>query len=263
MNMWEYIKNAFLSSGILRTLIIVVVGVLIIFIVMKIVSNVLKRVRIEKAAHNLIKTLVKAVLWLLLGLIIASSLGIDVTGIVALASVVTLAISLALQNMLGNIIGGFTLLNTHPFKAGDYVEIADRSGTVKDIGIAYTRLITPDNKIISIPNNAVVADEIVNYSTTGTRRVEIKINASYDCPIEKVEAALCEAARVDGVMEKPAAFVSIIEYGDSAISYAVRVWTKTEDYWSVHFAIMHKIRTVFEEQGIKMTHPHINVHLDK
>ena len=263
MNMWDYIKNAILSSGILRTLVIGAVGVLIILIVMKIVCKVLERGRIEKAAHNLIRTLVKTVLWVLLGLILASSLGIDVTGIVALASVITLAISLALQNMLANVIGGFTLLNTHPFKAGDYVEIADQSGTVKDIGIAYTRLITPDNKIVSIPNSSVVADEIVNYTTTGTRRVEIKTSASYDCAIETVESALNEAARVDGVLDEPASFVSVIEYGDSAISYVVRVWTKTEDYWTVHFAIMHKIKEVFEKQGIAMTYPHINVHLDK
>ena len=157
---------------------------------MKLISKALEKGHMEKAAHNLIKTLTKTVLWVLLGLVLASSLGIDVTGIVALASVISLAVSLALQNLLGNVIGGFTLLYTHPFGSGDYVEIASQSGTIKDVGIAYTRLITPDNKIVSIPNSAVVAEQIVNYTTMGTRRLDISVSASYDAPVKVVEDAL-------------------------------------------------------------------------
>ena len=143
------------------------------------------------------------------------------------------------------------------------MEIAGQSGTVVDVGIAYTRLTTPDNKMISIPNSAVVAAQIVNYSSTGTRRVDIPITASYDCPVEKVEQALRIASQVPGILEEPAPFVSVTEYGDSAISYVVRVWVKTEDYWNVHFAIVHNIKTQFDADGIEMTYPHLNVHLDK
>lgn len=256
-------KALSLSEVLLKATIIAVVGIFVIRIAMRLMAKMLEKSKLEKAAHRLLKTVVKVLLYALLALMVASSLGVDVTGIVALASVLTLAVSLALQNMLANVFGGFTLLNTHPFGSGDYVEIAGQSGTVVDVGIAYTRLTTPDNKMISIPNSAVVAAQIVNYSSTGTRRVDIPITASYDCPVEKVEQALRTASQVPGILEEPAPFVSVTEYGDSAISYVVRVWVKTEDYWNVHFAIVHNIKTQFDADGIEMTYPHLNVHLDK
>ena len=252
-----------LSEVILKSVVIAVAGIFLIRLAMKILGRMLEKSKLDKAAHRLLKTVIKILLFGLLALMVASSLHLDVTGIVALASVLTLAVSLALQDMLANVFGGFTLLNTRPFSSGDYVEIAGQSGTVQDIGIAYTRLTTPDNKLVAIPNSAVVAAQIVNYSCTGKRRVEIKISASYDAPVEKVEEALRKASQVPCVLEDPASFVSVTEYGDSAISYVIRVWTETADYWTVHFAILHNIKTQFEADGIEMTYPHLNVHLDK
>jgi small conductance mechanosensitive channel len=196
-------------------------------------------------------------------LIAASSLGIDVSGIIALASVLTLAISLSVQNALSNVIGGFTLLYTKPFKSGDYVEIASESGTVDEIGMSYTKLITPDNKVIYIPNSAVVAADIVNFTVSGTRRVDLTISASYDAPTDQVIAALYDAAKVPGVMTDPAPFAAVNKYGDSAIEYVLRVWTKTDDYWDVNFAINEKVRASFSQSNIEMTYPHLNVHIQK
>ena len=262
---WKVLLNKLLASGevLLKATIIAGIGILVIRIVMSLVTKMLEKSKLEKAAHRLLKTVLRVLLYALLALMVASSLGLDVTGIVALASVLTLAISLALQNMLSNVFGGFTLLNTHPFGAGDFVEVAGQSGTVVDVGIAYTRLTTPDNKMVSIPNSAVVAAQIVNYSSIGTRRVDVPITASYNAPVEKVEQALRNAAQVPGILEDPAPFISVTEYGDSAISYVVRVWVKSEDYWDVHFAIVHNIKKQFEADGIEMTYPHLNVHLDK
>ena len=143
------------------------------------------------------------------------------------------------------------------------MEIAGQSGTVKEVGIAYTKLTTPDNKLVSIPNSAVVAAEIVNYSVTGTRRVEVKITTSYDADPDIVVAALLEAAQDDRVLADPAPFATLTEYGDHAIGYVVRVWTKTEDYWNVYHKINRGIHDIFKEKGIEMTYPHLNVHLDK
>lgn len=244
-------------------LIIAVVGILVIRIIMVIVKKALEKSRQEKAAHSLIKSLTRVVLWILLALIVASALGVDVTGVVALASVLTLAVSLALQNALANVIGGFTLLYTHPFSSGDFVEIAGQSGTVEEIGLAYTKLATPDNKMISIPNSSVVAAQIVNYTVTGTRRVDVTVSASYEVPTQKVIDALLQAGTLDKVLLDPAPFAAVNRYGESAIEYVVRVWTKTEDYWDVNFAVQQNIKNVFDAQGIAMTYPHLNVHLDK
>ena len=254
-----------LLSRLLPAVIIAAVGFLLIQVIMKLLDKALAKSKLEKAAFSLIKTLVKTVLLVLLGLIVASKLGIDVTGIVALASAITLAFSLALQNLLANVIGGFTILYTHPFHSGDYVEIAGQGGTVNEVGISYTKLTTADNKLISIPNSAVVAAEIVNYTTLGLRRVSIDISASYDAPAQLVIDTLVSTAAADSRVlaepEKP--YAVLMRYGDSAINYSLRYWVKGDDYWDTVFDINKNIKVAFDAAGIEMTYPHLNVHLDK
>ncbi|MDO5546538.1 MAG: mechanosensitive ion channel family protein [Eubacteriales bacterium] len=257
----------FLRSTLFKNLsaavVILVIGVLIIRVIMKLLSASLSRSRLEKAAHSLILSLAKAAMYILLFLIAASTLGIDVSSIVALASVLTLALSLALQNMVSNVMGGFTILYTHPFHSGDYVEIAGQGGTVREINMTYTVLSTPDNRVVSIPNSAVVAAQIINYSCADSRRVEIDVSASYDAPTQKVLDALVQAGTVDNVLLEPAPAAVITDYGDSAISYSLRLWVKPADYWDMYFLVMQRVKDIFDQQGIEMTYPHLNVHLDK
>ena len=257
------ILTQLLSSTLFKALIVLVIGVLVIRIIMKVVRITLEKSRLEKAAHTLILSLAKTAMYILLALITASTLGIDVTSIVALASVLTLALSLALQNMVSNIIGGFTILYTHPFHSGDYVEIAGQGGTVKEINMTYTMLSTPDNKLISIPNSAVVAAQIVNYSASETRRVEVVVSASYDMPTQKVIDALVLAGTVDNALLDPAPMAVVSNYGESAIQYSLRLWVRNADYWDVYFQVNQRVKNIFDEQGIAMTYPHLNVHLDK
>ncbi|MBQ2785610.1 MAG: mechanosensitive ion channel [Oscillospiraceae bacterium] len=253
-----------LATKILAAVVIAVIGCLLIRLVMNLLVKVLEKSKLEKAAYSLVKTLVRTALYVLLALIVASSLGIDVTGIVALASVATLAVSLALQNMLANVIGGFTLLYTHPFKSGDYVEIAGQSGTVTEIGMSYTKLNTPDNKMISIPNSAVVAAQIVNYTTMGTRRAEITVTAAYSAPAEKVIETLLEVAKDERILQEPAApFAALTGYGESSIGYVLRFWVNGSDYWDVYYKVNREIKVAFDKAGVEMTYPHLNVHLDK
>ena len=165
--------------------------------------------------------------------------------------------------MVSNVIGGFTILSTHPFHSGDYVEIAGQSGTVQEINMSYTMLATPDNKLVSIPNSAVVAAQIVNYTSAESRRVDIPVSAAYSAPTQKVIDALALAGTVDNALLDPAPQAVITGYGDSAISYSLRVWVKSADYWDVYFSVTQRIKTIFDEQGIEMTYPHLNVHLDR
>lgn len=261
---WATTQGLSLVSLVLKAVIIAVVGILLIRIVQKLVEKMLEKSKLEKAAHSLILTLTKTVLYILLALILASSVGIDVTGIVALASVVTLAVSLSLQNMLANVVGGFTILYTHPFGSGDFVEIAGQSGTVSEVGMTYTKLLTPDNKLVSIPNSAVVSAEIVNYTVTGTRRVDISVSASYDVPVQKVIDTLVSCADERSVLTEPEKpYAVLTSYGDSVVNYQLRFWVKGEDYWDANFAVSQKIKAVFEEKGVAMSYPHLNVHLDK
>ena len=263
MDMLSRLVEGGILDKALFAVILAVAGILAIRILMRILRSALNRSGLEKAAHTLILSLTATTLYILLGLSVASGLGIDVTGIVALASVLTLALSLALQNMLANVIGGFTILYTKPFHSGDYVEIAGQGGTVREINMSYTKLLTPDNKEVSIPNSAVVAAQVVNYSAQPTRRVEVKISASYDAPTQRVIDALALAGTMDNVLLEPAPRAVILGYGDSAIEYSLRVWVKNEHYWDVHFALTQRVKDIFDDQGISMTYPHLNVHLDK
>lgn len=255
--------GTYATTRLLPALILLVLGLLAIRVVLQLVGNLLNRSKLEKAAHALITSVVRVALYILLFLILASYLGIDVTSIVALASVLTLAVSLAVQNALANVFGGFTLLCTHPFATGDFVEIAGQSGTVREIGLTYTKMATADNKLISVPNSAVTAAQIINYTALGCRRVEVEVSAAYSAPVEQVLEALVQAADVPGVHNHPAPSAVVLTYGDSAIRYKLHLWCDSADYWSCHFAATQKVQEVFRQKGIEMTYPHLNVHIDK
>jgi small conductance mechanosensitive channel len=122
-------------------------------------------------------------------------------------------------------------------------------------------LATPDNKMISIPNSAVVAAQIVNYSASETRRVDVAVSASYTAPVQTVIDALVSAGTVEKVLADPAPVAVVSAYGESAIAYSLRLWVKNADYWDVYFQVNQRVKAVFEEQGIEMTYPHLNVHL--
>lgn len=242
---------------------ILTVGLLVIKVAANLVRKALLRSKLEKAAHSMIIGVVRVLLYVLLLINIASALGIDITGVVALASVLTLAVSLALQNMLANVMGGFTILTTHPFHSGDYVDIGGQSGTVEEISMTYTRLATPDNKIVSIPNNTVVGSQITNYSVAGTRRVDVEVSASYDMAAQDVIDALLQAGDVEKVLKDPAPFAAVSNYGESAIGYTLRLWVKSQDYWDVFYQVNQRIQQVFAENHIEMSYPHLNVHLNQ
>lgn len=257
------LSGSLFFKKLMGTVLVLVIGVLVIRVIMRLITAALEKSHLEKAAHSLILSLARAAMYILLFLIAASQMGIDVSSIVALASVLTLALSLALQNMVSNLIGGFVILYTHPFHSGDYVEIAGQGGTVKEISMTYTVLATPDNRIISIPNSAVAAAQVVNYSSADSRRVELTVTASYDAPTQKVLDALVLAGTVDNALLNPAPSAVIVSYDDSAIRYSLRIWVKPGDYWDVYFQVNQRIKDIFDQQGIEMTYPHLNVHLDK
>jgi small conductance mechanosensitive channel len=143
------------------------------------------------------------------------------------------------------------------------VEIGTDAGTVAEIGMTYTKLQTPDNKLISIPNSTVVSSDIVNYSITGTRRVDITVTAVYTEDARKVMDALIQAATHDKVLLDPAPVAVIEAYGDNGITYALRVWTKTDDYWDVFYLINQNVRDIFLAQDIKMAYPHMHVYMEQ
>ena len=267
--MLEFIKNtldvvgSFALRKALPALVIAVIGILAIRLLTRLLAVALEKTKLEKAAHKLILSVLRIVLYILLGLIAASSLGIDVTGIVALASVLTLAVSLSVQNFLTNVFGGFTLLTNKPFTSGDFVEIAGQSGTVKEIGLTYTKLATADNKLISIPNSSVVAAEIINYSATGTRRLDINLMVSYGVSAQTVLEIMEEASCQPQVLAEPGKVIAMKEYNEQSITYGMMLWCNTADYWDLKFAVNRELDRLAQDRGIRFYAPQLSVKMEK
>ena len=156
------------------------------------------------------------------------------------------------------------LLSVKPFKAGDYVELGGVGGTVREIGFIHTKISTPDNKIIYIPNSEVSSSKIVNYTNEGKRRIDLVFSAGYNCPIETVKLAIREAVeKFPKVYADPAPFVRASAYKDSVIEYTVRVWCGTDDYWDLYYDIIEAVSESYARHGVEMSYPHVNVHMAK
>ena len=220
--------------------------------------------KIEPTARSFIRSALTIVLKILLVVTIAAILGVPMTSMVAVISSCGLAIGLALQGSLSNIAGGFILTVFKPFVVGDYIKSGEFEGTVKAINIFYTKIITPDNKIIVIPNSKVSDSALTDYNAFPTRRVDINITAAYSEDSDVVKKALIDVANNNDKIEKDPAPVAVISsFDDSAVSYQLRVWTKTEDYWDVKFDVTEKIKKVFEERNIQIPFPQMDVHITK
>lgn len=249
-------------GGILRVVVLLLIGYLIIRMLMRVVDRLLDRSKSVADIRVYIRSGVHIFLWFLLALMVAGSLDIDVTSIIAMLSVAGLAVSLALQNTLSNLAGGLQILVTKPFVVGDYIDAEGTAGTVAEIGLAYTKLTTPDAKRISVPNSQMASAKVTNYTNENGRRVDIVFSASYDAPTTTVKTAIQEVLDgIEGVRRDPAPVIWINAYGASSIDYVVRAWTGTQEYWDVYYAIMEGVRESFARHGVEMTYNHLNVHL--
>ena len=260
---WDKYLGTHALSKIIAAAILLVVCVVFIKILMRLTSRVLERSRLEKSAHGFIRTMVRLVLVFIAIMLIAGTLGVDTSSLLAIFSIAGLAISLSVQNALSNTISAVMLLTSKPYKVGDYIAVSGMEGTVREIGILYTRLVTLDGRDIRIPNSQVLAGSITNYSSEENRRVVLTISAGYDADIETVKAALRRAAQDDRVLPDEPVFARVSKYADSCTEYTLRFLVRSADYWPVYFDVLENVKRVFDEAGIQMTYPHINVHMDR
>lgn len=249
-------------SRVISIAILAVCCVLVIKLVQRFLNRLLTRGKVEKSLHSFLRNSVNILLWFLFVLIMASAIGIDVTSLVAVLSVAGLAVSLAVQGSLSNLAGGIQVLTAKPFKVGDYIETNSVSGTVKEIGMAHTKLVTVDNKLIYIPNSEIAGAKIINYNPEERRRVDLVFSASYDDATEKVIAAIREVIDAHPMaLKDPEPFVRLSAFKDSCIDYTVRIWCETGDYWTLYYDLLEQVRTSFDRHGVTMTYPHMNVHI--
>ncbi|MBR3474029.1 MAG: mechanosensitive ion channel [Oscillospiraceae bacterium] len=244
-----------------------ILTLVICFIIIKIVTAGINKAlgkskKLDATLRGFVTSAIKAVLWVIALIIVANALGINTSSLVALVSVVGLALSLSVQNILSNLFSGLTLLITKPFAAGDFVEVGGKTGLVKTVGLFYTQLDTLDNVAVSIPNSDVTAAAVNNYSREELRRVDRTFTTSYECTTDEVKAAIADAISKDErILQDPAPFVRLIDYKGSTVEYVVRVWCKSADYWTVYFNLNENVRESFAKHGVKFSYEHVNVHI--
>ena len=255
--------KSFTVDRILASAVLLLICLLVIRIITRVLNKILDRSsRVDPRMRRYITAASKALLYILTVLIVVDSLGVPITSLVALFSVLSLAISLAVQDVLGNIAGGLVILFSKPFQLGDYIETPDGSGTVSTIDLTYTKLATPDGQSLMLPNSTLADSRIVNYTQLGTRRMDIAVGVAYEDSAASVRAAgLAAVAATPDILADPAPEVVLTNYGDSAIEYHIRCWSRVETYWKARNLLMENIKLTFEEAGVTMTYNHLNVHV--
>ena len=260
----NFLKQLITTAGlrILYAVLIIVVGLKLIKFFAKRCEKSKWYRRIDRSVAHFIVTSLNVILKILIFVSAALVLGIPATSFVAILTSAGVAIGLALQGSLSNFAGGLMILIFKPFRIGDYIESAEVSGTVQDISIFYTVLITPDNKTIHCPNGALSNTHVTNYSEQETRRVEIPVSVSYDADVETVKQLLSEtAAANEMILPDVAPFVRLSECADSSLDFTVRVWCKNADYWTVKFDLTEAIHASLSAAGIEIPYPQMDIHL--
>ena len=261
-----------LLSWCLGTGIKIIISLLILIISFRVI-NVISR-KIERRAKNdnkHDKTITKVLTYIgkvgakaIIVICIVGYLGIDTSGLTALVTSLGVCAGLAVNGALSNLAGGVLILFTRPFKIDDYIEVegCEIAGTVEDIQIVCTKLRTPDNKTIYVPNGTLSNSNIINYSEKDTRRVGFTFTISYDNDFEKAKAIIMDVCTShDLVLPDPAPFVRLAEHGQNSLNITARVWVKSNDYWTVHFDILEAVKKSFDENGITIPYNQLDVHI--
>lgn len=268
--MAETVKNFFTNNFVNVCIKLVVTGLILIigFWIASIISKLIKKGvvfrRADASVRGFADSAVSLVLKILVVITAAAYLGVPMASVITVLGSVGLALGLALQGGLSNVAGGVILILSRPFSIGDYVSVGDKAGTVKHIGIYYTTLITLDNQKIVIPNGVVTGSEITDFSAGGTRRIDLDFGVAYSSDTDEVRKALLKVANTnEKILQDPAPEVVMSEHSDSSLKFTLRAWIKTEDYWDVRFTTIENAKRAFDDAGIQIPFPQLDVHFDK
>ena len=229
------------------------------------ITNLIKKSktfqRLDDGIESFVASLIEILLKAIVVITVVSIMGINLSAAVTALASVGLTFGLAFQGALSNFAGGFIILVFRPFKVGDYIDTHTDSGTVESIAIFHTRLRTPDNKIISVPNGALSNSSIINYSALPTRRLDFSFSVEYGSDINKVKEVLVAIAEgQESRLEEQPIVCKVQSFGESGINIILRLWVNKEDYWDTCFNINEQVNEAFKEQGIVIPYPQIQVH---
>ncbi len=252
----EYFVN------IVSALLTLVIGIFI----ARMVSNAIHKIMLKKQVDGIVASFTSNMTkYLILAFVTVAALsrvGIQTASLVAIIGAAGLAIGLALQGSLSNFAAGVLLIIFRPIKKGEFVEVSGVAGSVESVQIFTTVLITSDNKMVVVPNNNILSNNIINYTRTGQRRIDLVIGVSYSADLKKTRAIIEQVLQSnDKVLKDPAWTIGVLALADSSVNFAVRSWAKSSDYWDVYFSLHENIKTALDEAGIEIPFPQREVHL--
>ena len=249
---------------IVMAIVVLVVGLWIINRLVRIVGRTMEKRDVSVSLSGFLRSMLSILLKIMLLISIAEMAGIKTTSFIAVLGAAGLAVGLALQGTLANFAGGVMILLFKPFKVGDLVETQGHIGSVKEIHIFVTILLSPENKTVILPNAAVSNGDIVNYTTEGVIRVDMTFGISYESNIKDAKDVLMKIIENHPkVLKEPAPFVGVKELADSSVNLAVRPYSKPEDYWDIYFKVYEEGKIALDEAGISIPFPQMDVHIEK
>ena len=251
-----------LGERVLAALVIFIVGKYIIKWINRLFAKVLENRKVEAGVQTFLRSMVNILMIIMLAMAVIGRLGIELTGFAALLASAGVAVGMALSGNLQNLAGGLIILVFRPYKVGDYIESGtDASGTVQEIQIFHTVLVTPDNKVIYAPNGVMSNALCTNYSHKEERRVDFTFSFEYGEDFEKVRAVLLKVIAADSrILTTPEPFIELGAMADSSVNVTVRVWVKSADYWNVFFGMNKEVYATFNKEGINIPYPQMVVH---
>ena len=227
-------------------------------------KKLMEKANIDQTLVEFAESLIYFVLLLVVVLASLNTLGVNTTSFIAIFGAAGLAIGLALQGSLANIGAAVLIIVFRPFKVGDFVEAGGATGTVEDVNLFSTIIAPLDNRTIIVPNSSIVAGNITNFSKKSQRRVDHVFGIGYDDDLKLAKETLVDIMKADSrILAEPAPFVAVSELADSSVNFTFRAWVKNEDYWDVYFDTIEKVKLTFDEKGISIPYPQIDVHADK
>lgn len=240
------------------------IGKFIVKKIMTIMKNIMTKANVDRTLAEFLANVIYFTLLIVVILASLNTLGINTTSFLAVFGAASLAIGLALKDSLSNIGAAVLIIIFRPFNVGDYIDAAGASGTIEEINLFSTIMVTPDNKTIMIPNASVIGSNIINYSNKPTRRVSLVFGIDYNDDLKLAKETLMQIIKEDKrVLQEPAPFVAVGELADNSVNFVFRVWVKTEEYWDVHFDMLEKVKLAFDDKGISIPFPQMSIHLQE
>lgn len=252
------------GAKVLLAIVVLIAGLWIIGRMARGMETILLRRNADPSLIPFLKSVIGILLKVMLVISVIGMIGVETTSFIAALGAAGLAIGMALSGTLQNFAGGVIILILKPFRVGHYIDALGHNGTVREIQIFHTILKTPDNKTIILPNGALSAGAMINFSTEETRRVDMVFGISYSDDIDQAKAILNRILEEDPrVLQEPASVVAVTELANSSVNFIVRPWVKSSDYWQFLWDTQEKVKKTFDAEGVSIPFPQMDVHVQK